>query len=530
MATTPVTARTPADPASASRRCKYTKVNGRCQSQRIALSCAHGMCRRHCRATEGHCPAPLHSTASTRTLRASTPPFSAPTPPPSIALTPPHFAFDDPFHEQEQARMAQERRALDIALGWDPDAPPSPDLSVEEELELTLEQARIDEEALARREESDLAEALRLSAQQSLPFMPSPPPTASSSRLPLRALSASPTLPDSIPLPPRRRATAPSLAARAKPSPRLKITTQLNATWMANNGGPSTSAPSTPSPSQVAPQGPSTSVLHIRQSGGRRAFVDRRQVERFTLVFLTETGPRIISVNIADNATLRWPIWDLARDTQTQSALGDDLRLLDVYLEARGLWMGVDINHLHEVATDSVLILRRRNGPDDDDTIERFLPRVALPHLRYNLAGERAAVRKQLRVIKNSADAPGNEARVGRKHETSLNQWLRPLAYGERSAASHSEGSWKTGDVRGGQSMSSTRVGEEGSEGGRINMGGVAGESASGDGEDEKEYGGKRGVNDEGQDGGVGESEHRRRRGTKAAYESRRQKKSITGA
>ncbi|KAJ7182099.1 hypothetical protein C8R46DRAFT_1027905 [Mycena filopes] len=45
---------------------------------------------------------------------------------------------------------------------------------------------------------------------------------------------------------------------------------------------------------------------------------------------------------------------------------------------------------------------------------------------------------------------------------------------------------------------------------------------ASGDGEDEEEYGGERDVNDEGQYGGVGESEHRWRRGTKAAYEGRR--------
>ncbi|KAJ7161661.1 hypothetical protein C8R46DRAFT_1037859 [Mycena filopes] len=49
--------------------------------------------------------------------------------------------------------------------------------------------------------------------------------------------------------------------------------------------------------------------------------------------------------------------------------------------------------------------------------------------------------------------------------------------------------------------------------GGGMNMGGVAGESASGDGEDEEEYGDKRGVNDEGQDGGVGESEYRWARG-----------------
>ncbi|KAJ7127348.1 hypothetical protein C8R46DRAFT_1049781 [Mycena filopes] len=89
-----------------------------------------------------------------------------------------------------------------------------------------------------------------------------------------------------------------------------------------------------------------------------------------------------------------------------------------------------------------------------------------------------------------------------------IKQDARCSYHGERSAASHSEGSRKTGDVRGGQSMSSTRVGREGSEGEGINMGGVAGELASGDREDEKEYGDERDVNNEGQDKGVGESEH----------------------
>ncbi|KAJ7182036.1 hypothetical protein C8R46DRAFT_1027840 [Mycena filopes] len=62
-------------------------------------------------------------------------------------------------------------------------------------------------------------------------------------------------------------------------------------------------------------------------------------------------------------------------------------------------------------------------------------------------------------------------------------------------------------------------LGREGSEGGGIYMGRVAGESASDDEENEEQYGDNRGVDDEGQDGGVDESEHRGRRGTKAAYE-----------
>ncbi|KAJ7148893.1 hypothetical protein C8R46DRAFT_1044562 [Mycena filopes] len=65
--------------------------------------------------------------------------------------------------------------------------------------------------------------------------------------------------------------------------------------------------------------------------------------------------------------------------------------------------------------------------------------------------------------------------------------------------------------------MSRTRVGGEGNEGGGIDMGRVAGESACGDGEDEEEYGDKRGVNDEGRGESVDESEHCGRRGTKAA-------------
>jgi hypothetical protein len=42
-------------------------------------------------------------------------------------------------------------------------------------------------------------------------------------------------------------------------------------------------------------------------------------------------------------------------------------------------------------------------GPQDDDTIERFLPESSPPHLRHNLPAERRAVRTKLKTLKGKA-------------------------------------------------------------------------------------------------------------------------------
>jgi hypothetical protein len=42
-------------------------------------------------------------------------------------------------------------------------------------------------------------------------------------------------------------------------------------------------------------------------------------------------------------------------------------------------------------------------GPQDDDTIERFLPESSPPHLRHNLPAERRAVRTKLKTLRGKA-------------------------------------------------------------------------------------------------------------------------------
>ncbi|KAJ7844438.1 hypothetical protein B0H13DRAFT_2364255 [Mycena leptocephala] len=53
---------------------------------------------------------------------------------------------------------------------------------------------------------------------------------------------------------------------------------------------------------------------------------------------------------------------------------------LDTFLSRQQVWMGITIDYIHTVSTDCVLILRPRGmyGPQDDDTIERFLPESSL--------------------------------------------------------------------------------------------------------------------------------------------------------
>ncbi|KAJ7033641.1 hypothetical protein C8F04DRAFT_1234626 [Mycena alexandri] len=396
---------------SDSQCCAYTSQRGvRCTSSRLNAACSNLMCRKHCQAT-GRCVLVPHRNTTATTPSRKAPVFSPPPPTLTSALSardpsPFGLGFVDmaadlarplqvlqQHHDQEQARLAEQKRQLDLALGIIPD---SPNLSVDEMLQMEL----------ARSGDDDFSVALRLNAElnnsTSIFFPPSSPPTAVAgpSHQALRPLSPSPDFPVAVsntPHRPRSRTPAASLAGKAKPTPRTRITTQLNETWMASNGGPSSY--------QVQAPSVSASVFHVRQGGKRRAFVERGQIERFMLVFLRDTVPLITSVNVADIVELTWPNYKLSVDTKTCQALGDNLDL-EVYLPDPQVWMRIPLNHVHAVATDSVLILRRFGAPDDEPTMNRFFPKTSAParhHLRHNLPGERAAVRSGIKVHKTKA-------------------------------------------------------------------------------------------------------------------------------
>jgi hypothetical protein len=263
------------------------------------------MCRKHCNAA-GPCKLARHSASQTSSV-----PNTIAIPPPPLPRQQPadpwHLSFDDiltdvtrplrllsEYQAQEEARAAEEGRLLDIAVGMVPD---SPELSVEDELMRHIEQ---DDRAFAFR----LSE--ELNGTNGDLFPPSPPPTAIAGPSRLRALSPSPDLPPHItipsPLPALSRATAPdatgtnkrprqclgaaSAAAKRRPTPSFNITTQMNQTWMSQNGGGSTSSSSSQTPPPLQATLPPSAVFHIRQGGSRRQFADRRQMERFTLVYL----------------------------------------------------------------------------------------------------------------------------------------------------------------------------------------------------------------------------------------------------
>ncbi|KAJ7869369.1 hypothetical protein B0H13DRAFT_2063290 [Mycena leptocephala] len=248
------------------RRCVGNTTEGRqCKSTRVDLACSRNMCRKHCNAA-GPCKLARHSTAS----QTSSVPNTIAIPPPPLPRQQPadpwHLSFDDiltDYQAQEEARAAEEGRLLDIAV----------ELSVEDELMRRMEQ---DDRAFA----------------------------------PLPALSRA-TAPDATGTNKRpcQRLGAASAVAKRRPTPSFNITTQMNQTWMSQNGSGSTSSSSqTPPPSQATPL-PST-VFHVRQGGSRRQFADphlrynlkaERTAVRMTLNAIRGNTPLIILDSDSDN-------------------------------------------------------------------------------------------------------------------------------------------------------------------------------------------------------------------------------------
>ncbi|KAJ7766048.1 hypothetical protein B0H16DRAFT_1687100 [Mycena metata] len=442
--------------AAVKSQCKGLTSDGHpCKSGRIDRGCPRQMCRKHCVAAG---PCTLNSHERHRTNKDSTKPYARVSAAPSSALvssgTSVASTADDslwaqwdksfenisagvtlPLRTLEESsrrgreRVAAEERQFEMDIGYRL----SPELSVEEEL--------------ARMEEDNLSHALRLSATDhhtatiSTLFPSSPPPTpaTSSSRLRLRSLSASPDLPQSVaallaaaqvfvPSPPpaacaklpRRQQWQPaaSVANKRRPQARPTITTQLNETWMSNSTSPATAAPS-PTLSS------SSAVFHVRNGGGRRAFMDRTQAERFTLIFFTGAEPRVLSVDVSRINSPRWPTYILSADDKTIADLGSELKddegfpitQLDLYLHRQRTWMGIDHDYPHTVSTGAVMFLRRRgvHGPQDQATLDKFLPDTAPAHLRYNLPRERAAIRDALKdVIVINSDSDGEKKRKGK--------------------------------------------------------------------------------------------------------------------
>ncbi|KAJ7119113.1 hypothetical protein C8R44DRAFT_878619 [Mycena epipterygia] len=211
------------------------------------------------------------------------------------------FRALDAYRVSESARVAEEGRQLDRqldrALGLRSSS-----------LDIPLE---IQDQPRTRQEQelSDYQLALQLSQDSNpstfLPVSPTPRP------LGLRALSLSPEFPsrllhpppapnaigdfNAVTLPALGRAVAPnttsnvsalngvdgpSVPRRRVPAPStqpLRLTTQMNETWMSSNGG-----------SQIHGQAQTRSAasLHIRTGSSRRPFEDPQAVQRFIVVLV----------------------------------------------------------------------------------------------------------------------------------------------------------------------------------------------------------------------------------------------------
>ncbi|KAJ7243546.1 hypothetical protein C8J57DRAFT_1243492 [Mycena rebaudengoi] len=396
-------------------------THGTCTSTRLAQGCLKKKCRHHC-VLDGPCRDNGHNTFFQRSSRGqgASIAVSARVSVPTSART--HTtpfdndafssAFDGlyvdtqaPFHalaahgQREAAQRVEDLRLLDLATGY---KSPSPDVPVEHELEAHM----IDQE------ERDLALAMQLSlASTSTSLAPSPlagssmlpdlspspdfPATLLSQQPPFIDLSSSPS--DSLPAPipalgraqapdatgnlPRKRAAASSTLARANRPP-LRITTQLNPTWLGLGDG--ASAPASQS-----------STFH-----------------RFPLIYwdADDVPPQTIFVDSVPT----WPIYILSNDDTTIQLLGTNISRLDLFCPKYRSWLSITVDFVHQVVSDTPIFLRRSGVSvrDEAETIERFLPGPA-PHFRYNLADERRAVRTEYKKLGQLViDDSGSESEV----------------------------------------------------------------------------------------------------------------------
>ncbi|KAJ7939505.1 hypothetical protein B0H13DRAFT_2300787 [Mycena leptocephala] len=348
-----------------------------CRSHRIDNGCVRRQCRKHCNEA-GACTLRAHETHRRQKLNLSQAPLptvprsSAPTPL-SFGGLPPFASFEDIRSDvlapilslerhtaRESERTAEAHRQLDLTIGSFKS--PSPETESVREC--------YDRE---NREDRELEVALPASYAP-CPHLPTSPHAFSLLR---------PSVEPVLPSPPLQGVQASSVLKTAAP---LRITTQMNPTWMNTNGGPQIQGDGARDVQAAAP-----TTFHIRRTISRRPFAEVEQLQRFKLVYIDEDGrpPTVICV---EQCRL-WPSYIL--DPPMLARLGRDIVGLEWFSPAHGLWISVSTSYVHTVATDSSLLLRRHGvrGLNEDQVIATFLPTTKPIHLRYNINGERTALR-----------------------------------------------------------------------------------------------------------------------------------------
>ncbi|KAJ7497861.1 hypothetical protein B0H11DRAFT_2189956 [Mycena galericulata] len=417
-------------------RCAHTN----CISKRVDSGCSRRMCRKHCIKRGPKCTLWAHekhrlelekkkglqsisSTAPSVAVSAAQSTAAVSTIPP-IALSVGNDdiwdafnAFTDSVGQAAQAplraieeyragedrRIAHEKQSLDAAVRWS--AIERMDQE-EADMELSIQQARAEAASppLLLPPSSSSLQGTSSAPSPSLRMLSLSPSFPTTLLLPAPALGQAfaPNAPGATSLRPRKRVPAASIPKPSNAPPPLKITTQMNADWMASNGGPPIQGRSTGS------NVPGPSTFHVKRTVSRRPYADLRQIQRFTLVYFDSDAipPTIIVVDDCP----RWPTYVLT--TEMLKGLGRDIYDLDRFSPDHGVWIGINANYVHEVSTDCVVILRRRGirGLREDETIQTFFPSKGNPaHLRYNLTGERSALRAQYKQKGKQAGKEGTD-------------------------------------------------------------------------------------------------------------------------
>ncbi|KAF7356124.1 hypothetical protein MVEN_00943000 [Mycena venus] len=416
-----------------------------CGSTRIDAGCPRVMCRKHCNKA-GPCPLQAHEKERLRKERekrekevSTLPPlpnstsvsrmmggdFSTSEEWMSASLRPIQAFEHFQQREQEYGNSVVEMRRLDNLYGVKSPTPETEtvrewfDRQDREDAELELG-VRL---SLAHPQpgSQEAGPSLRLPSPiqrvghlRSLSTSPEPPaqlfPTLSS----FRSSPAPPTQPLPTPSLGQARALATSVQRSPPPpdppalgranaldatAPRSRITTQMNDDWLRANGGPQILGSS--------PQPVSRPTLHVKRVVSRREFADPRQVQRFTVVYFDE-DQQPAKARVVDECP-KWPTYTF--DPATLAKMGKDIFELELYSSAHGVWIGIDINYVHLVSTDCVILLRRTgiHGLDEDKTISTFMNKSNPPHIRYNLHGERATVRadykKKVEIVISDSDS-----------------------------------------------------------------------------------------------------------------------------
>ena len=168
---------------------------------------------------------------------------------------------------------------------------------------------------------------------------------------------------------------------------RPKITTQMNAVWMAEY--------------QTTP-----AATRAHAAGLARSEKDLSSVRRFFLVYWDNSEDPALVQFIQE--CLSWPRWQLGTYTQLGD-LGFDITSVQLYSVPHRIWVDIALNHTHHLTTDCAVFIRRKGvrGIDEQDQIDRFIQPPAR-RFRQDFSDERSALQHLNKQKGRAVDTPSD--------------------------------------------------------------------------------------------------------------------------